>query len=65
MTTTCRGCSFDPMCRTKKEMRARHGLPSDLWNGLLKAQADGFITMTEAEAGIAKYREDYDAAVPE
>jgi hypothetical protein len=52
----------DKGCKTKWDMDVTHGAPQEFWESLLDAQADGFITMAEAEEGLRKYRVIYDAA---
>jgi len=47
---------------TREAKRAAHGTPEAFEAVVWKAQADGFVTIEEAVASIARYRSEYDAA---
>ena len=54
-------CSCHHGCRSREEMRKRHGTP-DKHAINVYAAVPSFISVTEANAGIARYRAEYDAA---
>ena len=51
----------DAGCTTRAQMRERHGHP-DKFAIACYAAVPGFISVDEAEAGIARYRARYEAA---
>jgi hypothetical protein len=57
-------CSCELGCRSREEMRARHGTPSEFENGLADAIGDGMISLHEAELANRKYRKEW-AEAPE
>lgn len=55
-------CSCDHHCKTKAEMRMRHGTPEVFAAAVFRAL--GEISLDEAQAGIDRYRAEYIAATP-
>lgn len=54
-------CSCPKHCPDRAEMRRRHGTPNAFETAIFVAIGD-WISVTEVQAAIAKYRSEYDAA---
>jgi len=55
-------CSCVLGCRSREEMRARHGDPEQFLASLERAFQDGFISFAETESANLRYRAEWDEA---
>ncbi len=56
----CCCCTFG--CRSREEMRARHGTPDEFVDALSEAVGDGVISFSEAERANLMYRGEWNDA---
>ena len=55
-------CSCSRGCRSREEMRKRHGTPAEFLEALGNAFEDGFISWDEAERANLGYRAEWHEA---
>ena len=60
----CRRCAFEPPCRTRHEMRQRHGTPDEFNQVVWRVHTQGFCTHAEYLIALGEYSIDY-ARMPE